>query len=536
MVMSSVYKQEIGGQVYLYKSTSYWDKKKKQSRSKKVYLGKKDPSTGQLIPKKDQPNSIPVSSQDVGSLHLLKHISKKLNLVQILKKSFPDEYEKILYLSFFKVVTKEPYYLYPLWGESSYVPDDYNLSSESISKLLSIIGNDESSIEQFFMNWINSHKDGSQAVMFDITSISSYGSSNEFLERGYNRDGENLPQINLGVLSQSFKVDSKIKNASLPIAYRLYPGSITDVSTLRNVILLSKEYSLKLKYLVLDKGFYSQENIKSLHQQSLSYIIPMSFRSNLSKQTVSSLVTQLSSPQAAFSYHDAIYWYCQKKVKVGAVDCMAHVYLDKRRKAEQESNLILKLCEFEKFFSKKKFENKEESEVYVRETLKGQRRFFSVQEKDGCFSLQRNLEKIEYEISRMGCVILLTDVDESLSKHEILSLYRNKDSIEKIFSSLKHDLNERRNRTHSMQNMRGSLFINFISLILISWIDHVMKEKKLYKQLSKSEIYKILNRLKFYKMATGKVLLGELSAKQKAIYSAFNVDTKIDPVGAGVLE
>ncbi len=111
--MSSIYEQEIKGQTYLYRSTSSWDKEKKQSRSKKVYLGKKDPSTGKLIPK-SQP-SIPTSSQDIGSLHLLKYISKRLGLIQILKKSFPDDYEQILYLSFFKIITKEPYYLYPLW-------------------------------------------------------------------------------------------------------------------------------------------------------------------------------------------------------------------------------------------------------------------------------------------------------------------------------------------------------------------------------------------------------------------------------------
>ena len=524
--MSSIYEQEIKGQTYLYRSTSYWDKEKKQSRSKKVYLGKKDPSTGKLIPK-SQP-SIPTSSQDIGSLHLLKYISKRLGLIQILKKSFPDDYEQILYLSFFKIITKEPYYLYPLWCEASYVSNDHNLNSKLISKFLSIIGNDEDAIENFFMNWIQSHKDSSQAVMFDITSISSYGSENDFLERGYNRDGENLAQTNLGILSQNFKVDSNIKSASLPIAYRLYPGSITDVITLSNIILLSKEYNLDLKHLILDKGFYSQENIKSLHKQNLSYIIPMSFSSKLPRALISSLSDHLSSAKSAFSFHDETYWYCQQRVEIGSINCMAHIYLDKRRQVEQESNLIKKIYEFENIFSQKEFKNKDDCNTYISETLKDQRKFFTVQEKGGCFFVERDLENIEEEIKRMGCIILLTDINTNISRNDVLSLYRNKDSIEKIFSSLKHDLGERRNRTHSLQNMRGSLFINFISLILISWIDHVMKEKKLYKKFSKSEVYKILNRLKFYKMATGKVFLGELSAKQKVIYSAFNVDKRID--------
>lgn len=36
--------------VYVYESFSYWDKKKKQPRSKRVLIGKIDPKTGEIIP------------------------------------------------------------------------------------------------------------------------------------------------------------------------------------------------------------------------------------------------------------------------------------------------------------------------------------------------------------------------------------------------------------------------------------------------------------------------------------------------------
>lgn len=36
--------------VYVYESSSYWDKKKKQPRSKRVLIGKIDPKTGEMIP------------------------------------------------------------------------------------------------------------------------------------------------------------------------------------------------------------------------------------------------------------------------------------------------------------------------------------------------------------------------------------------------------------------------------------------------------------------------------------------------------
>lgn len=39
------------GAKYAYESVSYWDKEKKQPRSKRKYLGRVDPDTGEIIPK-----------------------------------------------------------------------------------------------------------------------------------------------------------------------------------------------------------------------------------------------------------------------------------------------------------------------------------------------------------------------------------------------------------------------------------------------------------------------------------------------------
>ena len=35
---------------YAYESTSYWDKEKKQPRSRRKYIGKVDPETGEIVP------------------------------------------------------------------------------------------------------------------------------------------------------------------------------------------------------------------------------------------------------------------------------------------------------------------------------------------------------------------------------------------------------------------------------------------------------------------------------------------------------
>lgn len=50
--MSSIIKRldKRTGITYVYESTSYWDKEKKQPRSKQVLIGKLNPATGKVVP------------------------------------------------------------------------------------------------------------------------------------------------------------------------------------------------------------------------------------------------------------------------------------------------------------------------------------------------------------------------------------------------------------------------------------------------------------------------------------------------------
>lgn len=49
------------GITYAYESISYWDKEKKQPRSKRKYLGRVDPETKEIV-KKERPASAPDST------------------------------------------------------------------------------------------------------------------------------------------------------------------------------------------------------------------------------------------------------------------------------------------------------------------------------------------------------------------------------------------------------------------------------------------------------------------------------------------
>lgn len=63
-----------------------------------------------------------------------------------------------------------------------------------------------------------------------------------------------------------------------------------------------------------------------------------------------------------------------------------------------------------------------------------------------------------------------------------LHLYRMKDVVEKAFGNLKDRLNMRRLLAKSEKNLDGKISNEFIALILISHLDHKMKEANLYKK------------------------------------------------------
>lgn len=59
---------------YAYESTSYWDKEKKQPRSRRKYLGKVDPDTGEIIPSRREDAPIKISEADAAELIKLRTI------------------------------------------------------------------------------------------------------------------------------------------------------------------------------------------------------------------------------------------------------------------------------------------------------------------------------------------------------------------------------------------------------------------------------------------------------------------------------
>ncbi len=329
--MSSVIRVVKNRQVYLYESTSYWDKDKKAPRTKMVYLGKEEPDTKEIVPPGRE--WAPRVSRDYGNIFLLQRISAQIGLTEILKISFPDEWEKLLSCVFFEVSEGKPLYLCSTWLESTHTGLIDSLPSQRISELLKSVGEDLRARLEFSRQWTE-RRGEDEFVVFDITSISSYSKMIGSVEWGYNRDKEKLPQINLGMVFG--------QPSLLPIFYNLYQGSIRDVSTLKNILEFLGQFELKKVTFLLDKGFYSTENIIDMRKRKLHFITPLPFTVQQAEDLIEKHRESIIDLSNALRVSKQILYCVREKITIGTYSLNAYVYFDKRKSLEQGlSRLII---------------------------------------------------------------------------------------------------------------------------------------------------------------------------------------------------
>jgi len=504
--MSYTIEQKVKNHIYLYQVESYWDKEKKQSRQKRTYLGKKDPRTGEVIKEK-----IVYASWDSGHTYFLQAIAKKIGLTAELKKAFPVKWYEILTLAFFKMIEGKPFYLCNGWLDTVELEGKPELSSQRISVLLRELSGEKDSIFRFFTTWITRQKDANRFIVFDITSVSSYSKGIDFVEWGYNRDKESLPQVNLGVIYG--------RPVDLPLFYSLYPGSIHDVSTLTNIITEFGVLSLDSTMFVLDKGFYSAGNLSRM--SGIQHIIPLPVRTNKEKEVVEKHQHRIRSAEYAFTYNQHVHYCAKDSISIADTTYHAYVYLNEKKQVEQREKFLKSVMECEQYLAATGYTKKKEFENFFKESKPDLMHYFGLRKTGPTYILLRDNSEIDRTLSRMGMFVLLTNTE--LTGEEVLRLYREKDGVEKCFDSLKSNLSLKRLRIHSQLALEGLLFIEFIALILHSYMSKVLRETGINKTVSIPEILFELRKIKKIQFGRKKTIITEMSKRQRKIFKAFEV-------------
>jgi Transposase len=179
----------------------------------------------------------------------------------LLMEGFPDCWEEVFVIAMVRVSGSVPLKRIEESWEKLYNVDGIHpdLKPKSLSKALHNVGINREGQNVVF-NWL---ADRSKQLVYDLTSVFSRSMSISQAEKGYNKDGIQVPQINLALLC--------CVDTGLPTMIRSIPGSVKDIRTLYNSI---KELDITEKILILDRGFFSDDVVEFLADKKILYVIP----------------------------------------------------------------------------------------------------------------------------------------------------------------------------------------------------------------------------------------------------------------------
>jgi len=524
--MPSITKQTVGNYTYLYESHSFRDDKGRP-RNHKVKIGKIDRNTGRALytaeyidrmRKAGTPVDIPQTEEikgleerigeamdslkSYGLFYFFTKIASKIKLIKILQKMLPKYWEELCMLCFYLIAGDKPLMYMEDWVTENESYPVGTMSSQRLSELLGAFGQKERNY--FYWAWTSANN-SDEYMALDITSISSYSRLIQDCERGYNRDGEELNQINLCLLFG--------EKTQLPVYQTVYSGSLADVSTLKTTIQeLQAVGGFKKLILVTDKGFYSGKNVKMLleHYPESEFLMAVPFSNKWAKELVKierndidrvvNMIKTSGPPSRGLSREITLYG--RKMV--------AHILYNPERALAERNELYSHVV-----WLKEEVEAGKEMSAFRDEIEK-----YLLVNKEKEISVQLKEQAVEGELETSGWLIILGN--GALTAQQAHDIYRKKDVVEKAFMKYKNLLGLRRLRVHSDERMKNKLLIAFMALILVSHIHKVMKEKGLYRKMTMEKMFLTLSKLKKTTI-NGHAILRPMTKEQHEIFSAFSI-------------
>lgn len=522
--MSSIVPVKVGKHTYLYESFSYRDAKG-NPQNKRRTVGKLDPVTGRPIYKPEyvermEKEGTPVDAsllQNVftaeeisrssilerGVFYLLHQIASVCGLLDALKESIPRHWQELFVLACYLVASGDPFLYCENWVKKTECMPVGSMSSQRISELLSQVTHQER--QQFYQTWSRLRRE-QEYLALDITSVSSYSQLIEEVEWGYNRDHEELPQINLCLLLG--------ETSRLPIYQCLYSGSLKDVSTLETTLATFDSLTgSKPALLVMDKGFYSQRNINwMLDKKHLRFLIAVPFTAGIAQKNVVSESKDIDQINNTIVLgKDSLRGVTKTRAWSTDHNLYVHVYYHALKAKRIQESLFAYVTTL-----------KEEAQDNPEKALKHteSRKYLIIrrsEKQEGGYTVNIRQEVIDKQLKHAGWMVLISN--QISDAKNALQIYRDKDVVEKGFLRYKNSLDLGRLRVHKAENMHNKTFVGFLSLILLSFIHHKMVEQDLYQKMTLRQLLLTLSTIRVQEI-NGVKIQSPLTKQQRDIYKS----------------
>jgi len=134
-----------------------------------------------------------------------------------------------------------------------------------------------------------------------------------------------------------------------PLYYRIFPGNMKDVSTLKNTISIS---GLEQCVYIADKGFFSEANIVELERLNMQYIIPLR---RVNKKIPYHQIKDIELTENYFEHAERFIFHAQGfKLENRTIE----LFLDGKLKEQEKNDYLKRINTLPEDFSKAKFNEK----------------------------------------------------------------------------------------------------------------------------------------------------------------------------------
>ncbi len=403
----------------------------------------------------------------IGSYVIIKKVMQEYNLPMMLEKLLKKDCGLFLDLVSYMIVNEEnagQYYpdfafCHPLFSDGMRIYSD-----SKVSRFLSSVTKEQ--IIGFLQAW-NKARDHSQRVYlsYDSTNKNCDAGDIDIAEFGKAKDDKGIPIFNLAI---AFDEANRT-----PLLYEEYPGSINDVSQLTFLVDKVKEYSYTKIGFILDRGYFSKENIRYIDENGYEFIIMVKG----CKALVSTMVEQnRGSFETARDCSIRSYKVYGKTVSChlfedDTEDRYLHIYFDPYKQAAEREHLEQRIDKMKLMIEKNVGKNVQFGKSYTD-------LFKLTYDKEGrlLYGKERS-DVITRELRLCGYFCIVTS--EKMTASAALIQYKGRDISEKLFKADKSFLGSRSMRVQSEEALSAKIFVEFVSLIVRNRIYNLLKETML---------------------------------------------------------
>ena len=454
----------------------------------------------------------------IGSYTIIRKVLDEYNLPRMLGKYFGQKCGLFLDLVAYLIVDEE--------NAGQYYPDfafDHPLFSEgmriysdvSVSRFLHSISKEQ--IIGFQEDW-NAKRDHRQRIYlsYDSTNKNSQAGDIDLIEFGKAKDEKGLPVFNVAVAFD--------KTNRVPLFYEEYPGSITDVSQFVYMVDKVKDYGYRNVGFVLDRGYFSKENIQYMDANGYAFIIMVkgckSLVSSIVHENRNTFETERECAIRSYKVYgktvEAVLYEDDSLVR------WFHIYFNPSKQAAEREQLEQRIEKLRQYLEKHIGQDTKFGKTY--------RDYFelSYNSKGKLYSVKERSDVVKRELEL--CVYFCIITSEKMTAAQALVQYKGRDMSEKLFRADKTFIGSKSNRTHSSESHSAKTFVEFIALIVRNRIYNLLKDTML--KLESSPNYmtvpaalRELEKIEMVRRSNSRYRLDHaVSKRQKIILSAFGLD------------